>query len=193
MAPHTPKPQFKHCDITMTKTHGLGSYQHVKPIPKGPENRTTKQSGTFLPKHYEPTRNTRFFTLTNVRNLNNKTPKQHDPRLTPQMHMSTNNMPMSSHIKTDNLCKIKAPTKHKHQYQPLPHSQSNSSSSHTATVDSPSKPSLTHKHTKYDSLINTIQNNGWKTPHYHYNRSRRGYTQTFHNQNYQPKNLKIKH
>ena len=90
----------------------------------------------------------RFFTLINPGNLNIL-------GLSPQMHMYTNNMPMPSQIKT---------THPMHNRSPEPNTNTNITLSSTYNLtDRIYIMSLTQNNTKYNLLINTIQNNGWRT------------------------------
>ena len=110
---------------------------------------------------------TRFFTLTNAGNLNNKPPDQTFPHWLLKSTCTQTTCQCQAKIRLDILCIIGAP---KQTLPPI-------SPSLALIVefieflychDIFPNQALTHNHTKYNPLINIIQKNEWKTPHYHH-------------------------
>ena len=106
-------------------------------------------------------KNTRFFTLTNAWTLNNTTPTQIIPDLLIKCSCQQLPCQCQAKLRPDILCIIGAPN----------HTQTPMSPSPTHTIqcieftychDRFPNQALTLKHTKYDPLFNTIQNNGWQ-------------------------------
>ena len=132
------------------------------PLPQRPTNSQTQPCNT--PHHSNTTsQQTHPILHTNKR----RQPQQHEPTtycpgLTPKMHMPTNQMPMSSHAQTNILCILEVPN---HTTPPILQSHPHTIQfiEFTYCHDIFPEQALMQKHTKYDPLINTLQNQGWKT------------------------------
>ena len=138
-------------------------------------------------------KHTRFFTLSNAGNLNNTTPEQivwvwlikcTCPQTTCQCHAK---------LRPNILCILRAPNQTQIPITAAP--------THTIQVieftnchDRFLEQALANKHTKYDPLINNIENKGWKTnPLITITAEVRGAIRTTHKQTSQPQNPKIQH
>ena len=106
-------------------------------------------------------KNTRFFTLTNAGNHNNQ-PLDHtalDWLLT--CTLSQRKCQCQAKLRPDIMCIIGAPNQTQTPILPSPN-HTIQFIEFTYCHDIFPKEALTHKHNKYDALINTIQNKGWK-------------------------------
>jgi hypothetical protein len=106
-------------------------------------------------------KNTRFFTLANAGTINNQPPDHTVPEWLLTCTCSQTKCQCQAKLKPDILCIIGA-----HNQSPTPILPSPNHTiqfiEFTYCHDRFPGEALTHKHTKYDPLINTIQSKGWK-------------------------------
>ena len=132
-------------------------------------------------------KNTRFYPLTNAGKTHNTTPKQTIPEWLLQCICPQITCQCQAKLRPNILCILGAPAQTQTPITP----------SHTHTIqfmefkychDQSLEQALSHKHTKYDPLINTIKKQ-WmenQSPHYHHNWSKRSHTRTLHRETDQP-------
>ena len=107
-------------------------------------------------------KNTRFFTLTNACNLNNKPLEQKSLEWLLKCTCSQHVCQCQAKLRPDILCIIGASNQTQTPISPSP-TLIIQLIEITYCHDIFPYQALTHKNIKYDPLINTIQNNGWKT------------------------------
>lgn len=104
---------------------------------------------------------TRFFTLINAGNFNNKPPESTVPEWLLRCTCTPTTCQCQAKLRPDILCIIGAPNQ---SQTPIPPSPTHIVQfiEFTYCHDRFPDQALEQKHAKYDPLINTIQNNGWK-------------------------------
>ena len=107
-------------------------------------------------------KNTRFFTLAKARKINNKTPDQTIPDWLLKCTCLQTQCKCHPKLRPYILCIIGAPNQTQTPMTPSP-TRTVQLIEFTYYHDKFPEQALMHKNTKYDPLINTIQNNGWKT------------------------------
>ena len=143
-----------------TWPHLLSTCEH--PFLKGLRIARHNKAVHLLTQTLQANKNTRFFTLTNAGNFNNQPQEQTVPGWLLQCTCHPNTCHCQAKLRPDILCVIGAPKQAQPPLSPSPN--------HTIQLieftychDRFPEQAITHKHAKYDQLINTIQNTGWKT------------------------------
>jgi hypothetical protein len=109
-----------------------------------------------------PTIDTKFYTLTNAGNLNNLPPDPTIPYWLLKCTCPQQLCQCQAKLRPDILCIIGTPNQIQTPISPSPN-YTIQFIEFTYWHDRFPEQAITHKHTKYDPLINNIQNVGWKT------------------------------
>ena len=132
------------------------------PYPKGLRIARHNKAVHLIIRTLQANKNTKFFTLVNAGKINNKTPDQTIPDWILKCTCPQTQCTCQAKLRPYILCIIGAPNQTQTPMTPSPR--------HTIQLieftychDIFPEQALMHKHTKYDPLITTIQNNGWKT------------------------------
>ena len=107
-------------------------------------------------------KNTRFYTLTNVGKTNNTIPEQTILEWRFEFIFPQTTCQCQAKLRPHILCIFRAPNQTQTPMTPS-HTHTTQFIEFTYWHDRFLEQALSHKHTKYDPLINTIQNNRWKT------------------------------
>jgi hypothetical protein len=132
------------------------------PILKRPTNRKTNKATHLIALTLQANKNTQFFTLTNAGKLTNQPQAQTIPDWLLKCICTPKPCQCQAKLRPDLMCIIGALNQAQPPILPSPN--------HTVQFikftychNKFPEQARTHKHTKYDPLITTLQNNGWKT------------------------------
>ena len=176
-----PNPKCTLCHLNNRDTwpHLLSTCEH--PYLKSLRIARYNKAVYLITQTLQANKNTIFYTLTNAGNTNNKPPKQTIPDWLIKSKCPQQTCNCQAKLRPDILYIIGAPNHTQTPILPSP-TLTTQFIEFTYCHDKYSEQALTHKHIKYDPLINTIQTNGWKTNPLDTitTRVKRGYTRTLH-------------
>ena len=118
--------------------------------------------GLRITRHNKANKNTRFCTLTNACNSNNQPPNPTITNMLLRCMCPQRPCQCQAKLRPDILCVIGAPNQIQTPISPSPN-YTIQLIEFTYCHDRFPEQVLTHKHTKYGPLNNSIQNNGWRT------------------------------
>ena len=176
-----PNPNCTLCHLNDRDTwpHLLSTCEH--PYLKGLRIARHNKAVHLITHALQANINTRFFTLTNACNLNNKPPEQTIPNWLIKCTWSHKTCTFLARLRPDILCILGASNNTQTSITPSP-TLTTQLIEFTYCHDRYPDQALTHKHTNYDPLVNAIHTNGWanQPTNHHHIRSKRGHTRTFH-------------
>jgi hypothetical protein len=132
-------------------------HPHLKRLRIARHNKATH----LITQTLHANKNTRFYT-DKCWQLKQPPARLNSPRMASLMHMPTTTLPMPSQIKTRHPMHHWCPNQIQTPFSPSPN-YTIQLIEFTYCHDIFPEQAITHKHTKYDPLINNIQNTGWKT------------------------------
>ena len=159
--------KFRNPNCTLCHKNDRDTWPHLlsmceNPYLKGLRIARHNNAVHLITQTLQANKRTRYYTLTNAGNLNNTNQQQTVPNWLLECTCPQTPCQCQARLQPDILCIIGAPNHTSTPLLPTP--------THTAQFieftychDRFPEQALTQKHTKYDPLINAIQNKGWKT------------------------------
>ena len=143
-----------------TWPHLLSMCEH--PYLKGLRIARHNNAVHLITQTLQANKHTRYYTLTNVGNLNNTNQQQIVPKWLSECTCLQTKGQCHTRLRPDILCILGAPNQTITPLLPT-HTHTIQFINFTYCHDKFPKQALSQKHTKYDPLINAIGNKGWKT------------------------------
>ena len=149
-----------HTNDRDTWPHLLSTCEH--PYLKGMRIARHNKAAHLIAQTLQANKNTRYFTLTNAGKLTNQPQDQTVPEWLLNCICTQKPCQCQAKLRPDIMCIIGAPN---HTQPPILPSPNHTVQfiEFTYCHDRFPEQARTHKHTKYDPLIATLRNNGWKT------------------------------
>ena len=158
--------QYQNPNCTLCQSNDRDTWPHLLstceyPYLKGLRITSHNKVVYLIIQTLQANKNTRFLILINAGNLNNQPPDHTVLEWLLACRCSQRKCQCQAKLRPDIVCIIGVPNQTQTPIPPFPN-HTIQFIEFTYCHDRFLEEALTHKHTKYDPLINTIQNKGWK-------------------------------